>query len=365
METYKEWAERLSKIIKKFTKTERTTLKRIENADYNAVLRGTLLMKDGNNNKYVTRNFILSSTDVLVLDFVDGIMEVVDLFEIRPDCSVTLTGPAENEQYDFEFVSSSGPLSLRAESKEEAEMWVSELHKVISNSNPEVADPLFHAALKRIREDNLYDVQFTDNNFIRGGQDVFHSATSSAAASGGITIEKRGEWAIVTNVANNRLTRVTIGSAVTSINGQSVMLLPFTTVLHMLHTTKTPMTVTFRSAPVRTGELMKLARNGSGTWNARYFMLGEGKLQYKDSTQSIIKGDISLHKASITLLSPSDTGKYFCFQVISAGNILTLCAVTKDEMMAWAEDIYHGIAIANGGGHILSVERDKAAIDML
>jgi hypothetical protein len=120
----------------------------------------------------------------------------------------------------------------------------------------------------------------------------------------------------------------------------------------------------FRRAPRKTGYLVKLSRQRRGNtqknWQRRYFSLGDGRLMYKETdTASEVKGDVPLMGSAVSLVPSSETGKFFCFRLVSGVTSLTMQGETMDEMMDWAATLFHAIAIANGGSHILNLERKR------
>lgn len=78
-----------------------------------------------------------------------------------------------------------------------------------------------------------------------------------------------------------------------------------------------------------------------------------------DSPTAALKGDVPLMGSAVALMPSTETGKFFCFRVLSGVTSLIMQAETQDEMMDWAGTLYHAIAIANGGGHIISIERSR------
>jgi hypothetical protein len=270
-------------------------------------------------------------------------MEVFDLYEIHPSCSVfeTNLGP-----FAFELVTSSKVLHVMSDSIESTTAWIHAIRNSIANSVPKADDPLLQAALNRLEEDVFYDVSFHEDKPL------------------GLLLERSGEWAIV-KLSNFRDTGISIGSALTSINGESCILKPYAATIDKLKNWRPPLHLGFRRAPKKSGFLVKLARQRRGSnsknWKRRFFVLEEGRLVSKevDSADSPIKGNVSLMGSAVSLVSSVETGKFFCFRVVSGITSLTMQGETLDEMMDWASCLYHAIAIANGGAHILGIERKR------
>ena len=107
-----------------------------------------------------------------------------------------------------------------------------------------------------------------------------------------------------------------------------------------------------------------LYHNHTQVWKKRYFMLGEGKLQYKDSVdfEARVKGECPLMGSVVSLIKEGEAGgKKNCFRLMSGMMYLTLQCANEKQMMEWASVMYHAISIANGGAYILQYERDRVA----
>ncbi|CAN0348855.1 unnamed protein product, partial [Hapterophycus canaliculatus] len=72
----------------------------------------------------------------------------------------------------------------------------------------------------------------------------------------GVVLERSKEWAIV-KLANPELSQVSVGSALASVNGESVVLKAYEETIAMLTGWKPPLNLIFRRAPVREGWLKK------------------------------------------------------------------------------------------------------------
>lgn len=342
---YEVWKSAISKILKKFAAVEKATVKRIENAYENATKRGKLRMRPAKGGDIWDEfYFVLTMTEILVMEKnADGHMEVVDMFEIHPNCSVFETNLG---LYAFELVTPKKVLHVMSDSRESTSAWIHAIRASISNSQPEENDPLIQAALSKIDEDIFYDVSFLEDKPL------------------GVVLERSGEWAIV-KLSNFRDTGVSVGSALTSINGESCVLKSYAQTIERLKNWRPPLHLGFRRAPKKTGYLVKLSRqrrgNSQKNWQRRYFSLGEGRLVYKElETSTEVKGDVPLMGSAVSLVPSSETGKFFCFRLVSGVTSLVMQGETMDEMMDWASTLYHAIAIANGGSHILTLERKRA-----
>eukprot|EP00602_Paraphysomonas_sp_CaronLab_P002046 CAMPEP_0185025022 /NCGR_PEP_ID=MMETSP1103-20130426/8142_1 /TAXON_ID=36769 /ORGANISM="Paraphysomonas bandaiensis, Strain Caron Lab Isolate" /LENGTH=1076 /DNA_ID=CAMNT_0027558133 /DNA_START=70 /DNA_END=3300 /DNA_ORIENTATION=- len=343
---YQIWKAAIMNILKKFVAVEKATVKRIENAYENATKRGKLRMRPPKGGDiWDEYYFVLTMSEILVMEKnVDGHMEVVDMYDIHPNCSVFETNLG---LYAFELVTSKKVLHVMSDSRESTSAWIHAIRASIANSQPEENDPLINAALNRVEEDIFYEVSFLEDKPL------------------GVVLERSGEWAIV-KLSNLRDTGVSIGSALTSINGESCILKSYAQTIEKLKNWKPPLHLGFRRAPRKTGYLVKLSRqrrgNSQKNWQRRWFSLAEGRLTYRENENSTeVKGDVPLMGSAVSLMPSSETGRFFCFRLVSGVTSLTMQGETMDEMMDWASMLYHAIAIANGGSHILVMERKREA----
>jgi hypothetical protein len=324
-------------------------VKRIENAYENATKRGKLRMRPAKGGDiWDEYYFVLTMSELVVMDKKsDGQMEVVDLYEIHPNCSVFETNLG---LYAFELVTPKKVLHVMSDSRESSSAWIHAIRASISNSTPEENDPLLTAALAKLDEDIFYDVSFLEDKPL------------------GVVLERSGEWAIV-KLSNSRDTGVSVGSALTSINGESCVLKSYAQTIERLKNWRPPLHLGFRRAPRKTGYLVKLSRQRRGNtqknWQRRFFSLGDGRLMYKETeTATEVKGDVPLMGSAVSLVPSSETGKFFCFRLVSGVTSLTIQGETMDEMMDWASTLFHAIAIANGGSHILGLERKRVEAEL-
>lgn len=341
---YNIWKVAIANILKKYAAVEQATVKRIENAYENATKRGKLRMRPAKGGDIWDEYFfVLTMTELVVMDKKsDGQMEVVDMYEIHPNCSVFETNLG---LYAFELVTPKKVLHVMSDSRESTSAWIHAIRASISNSQPELNDPLLTAALAKLDEDIFYDVSFLEDKPL------------------GVVLERSGEWAIV-KLSNSRDTGVSVGSALTTINGESCVLKTYAQTIEKLKNWRPPLHLGFRRAPRKTGYLVKLSRQRRGNtqknWQRRYFSLGDGRLMYKETeTSTEVKGDVPLMGSAVSLVPSSETGKFFCFRLVSGVTSLTMQGETMDEMMDWASTLFHAIAIANGGSHILGIERKR------
>lgn len=343
------WKRSISKVLEKFAAAEEEAHRRIEHAYENATKRGKLRLRPAKGGDiWDEYYFVLTMNELLVMEKnQEGQMEVMDVHDIHPSCSVFETNLG---LYAFELVTSKRVLHLMSDSREGTAAWIHAIRASIANSQPENNDPLLQAALAKLEEDVFYDVSFVEDKPL------------------GVVLERSGEWAVV-KLSNARDTGVTIGSALTTINGESCVLKTYSQTIDLLKNWKPPLTLGFRRPPSKSGYMVKLSRqrrgNNQRNWQKRYFTLSEGRLVYKENESStVIKGDVPLMGSAVSLVSSTETGKFFCFRLVSGVTSLVMQGETLDEMMDWASTLYHAISIANGGSYILGIERQRVEKEM-
>jgi PH domain len=176
----------------------------------------------------------------------------------------------------------------------------------------------------------------------------------------GVVLERAGDWAVV-KLADFKDTGVRIGSVLTSVNGELVMFDSYQQTIERLTNWQPPLRLDFRKAPSKSGYLKKMSETKKGTWKQTYFILDEGKLRFKnsDDPSEAVKREFPLLGAAVSLANYKDTGKRYCFRFLSGSTCLILRANNVAEMRDWAATLYHAIAIANGGRHVLAYERER------
>ncbi|CAM9968721.1 unnamed protein product, partial [Phaeothamnion confervicola] len=231
--------------------------------------------------------------------------------------------------------------------------WIGALKGVIATSTPDGEDTLLTEALKL--EEEFYNVTFETKQPL------------------GVVLERSKEWAVV-KLANPQTTTVTVGSALAAVNGRSVVLRTYHDTIQLLTGWKPPLHLVFRRAPEKSGWLKKQVKCGyrrrGGVskkrkvkkWKPFFFILAEGKLSWfnTDGPTAKLQGVVPMMGSAVSLVPFGATGgQQFCFTVVSGITTLFLQGLTAEDMMDWATHLYHASAIANGGGHLLDVERAR------
>eukprot|EP00603_Paraphysomonas_imperforata_P002849 CAMPEP_0114430996 /NCGR_PEP_ID=MMETSP0103-20121206/10353_1 /TAXON_ID=37642 ORGANISM="Paraphysomonas imperforata, Strain PA2" /NCGR_SAMPLE_ID=MMETSP0103 /ASSEMBLY_ACC=CAM_ASM_000201 /LENGTH=856 /DNA_ID=CAMNT_0001600509 /DNA_START=18 /DNA_END=2588 /DNA_ORIENTATION=+ len=317
----------------------------IKNASASAVMQGELQVRPSKGGDvWIDHSFVLTTTELLVLETTTSdqteASEVVGMYDICPSCSVFETNLG---QFTFELVTPRKILHVKSESREVTAAWIDCIRKVIADSEPNMADPVLQLAIAKIEEDVFYDVSFHDDKVPLG-----------------IVFERSGEWAMVKSAMKPEL-GVRVGSALSSVNGESCIFKSHEYTIGKLKNWKPPLHLGFRLPVTKNGYLAKRPQSGSKMgWKVYFFSLGGGRLIYKDDeANSKAKGGVPLKGSAVSLISSSEIGKSFCIRVVSGVTSLVMQGETQDEMMDWAATLYHAIAIANGGGHIISLERKR------
>jgi hypothetical protein len=172
----------------------------------------------------------------------------------------------------------------------------------------------------------------------------------------GIKLERTNDWGVVLQ-KNPGTDLPIIGSVLTRINNESVLLKPHRELENLLKTASWPLELQFRRPPVKKGVLIKQSRavKGYKNWKKRFFVLESGNLSYYDKEGGKIKGTFSLRNlkgsqcmvtlAPRKLLSGNEVG----VMIVKGDDLLVLKGETPEEMMEWAAVIYYAVSLHNGG----------------
>lgn len=344
-----DWLAAINEVIETLKATETV----ISGESETTIMDGYLKTKPatgGNNKKWVNRFYALTETALYMAEDHEEAAAIA-VYPLNPTCSVFETNL---RQHAFELVTTQQALHVQADSAMKMEIWIRELRKVISQSKSSSRDPLLTGAMDKELE--RYQVHFEEKKPL------------------GIVLERSREWALV-KLSNADASEVTEGSALSSINGRSVMLDDYSSSIKRLTGWKPPLTLEFIKGPECEGTLAKLSRGRRGTvknWTQRYFVVKHGKLTYYkilgQGTQELkleLKGCVQLMGSAISLVPYEEEKQYFCFRLISGVATLIMQAETVEEMLHWATTLYHAIAIANGGGYLIDVERKRQEGEML
>ena len=268
-------------------------------------------------------------------------------YSISPNCSVFETNLGTST---FELVTAKKVLHVQAPTPTELVEWVEAVREAIARSFLDTTDPLFQQSMICIDDDVFYTVHFTEKRPL------------------GVVFERSGDWAIIKSSSNADETGILVGSVLSKIDNDSYILDNYQNTIDRLKGWTPPLSLTFRKAPGKNGFLLKESRSRSNpqkkVWKKRYFMLGEGRLQYKDSPEpeARVKGECPLMGSVVSLIREGEAGgKHNCFRFMSGMMYLTLQCANEKQMMDWTSGVYHAISIANGGSYILQYERDRLA----
>ena len=270
---------------------------------------------------------------------------VVDVYTITPNSGVFETNLGE---FAFELVTPNKVLHAMPASDQEAEEWINALKEVISHAFLDASDVLLQSAMMKIDDDEFLVVVIEEKRSL------------------GITFERAGEWAIVK--AAKLDSGIPVGAVLSSVNEQQCILSSYASTIDQLKAWVPPLTLRFRQPPSKYGYLLKESKSRRDptkkVWKKRFFVLGGGRLCYKDQADAdaAIKGEFPLMGSAVSLVSPEEIGRLFCFRLISGVSVLLVQSATERQMLEWASTLYHAVAIANGGGHILRYERDRLLV---
>lgn len=185
----------------------------------------------------------VTNTSVEVVESASDGLAIANSFPLTLSCAAFETNLGAHA---FEVVTPTSVLHLRAENKEELDIWIKTIRDVILRSRPDPSDPLFHEAMMKINSDVIYDVVFPESKPL------------------GIVLERAGEWGIV-KISNAKDTNVFAGSALTAVNDQSVVLYNYADTISLLRGWKPPLKLVFRKAPAKEGFLMKQSTGKSAS----------------------------------------------------------------------------------------------------
>jgi len=304
----------------------------------------------GDVSKWPRRFYALTSSALYQAD-ADDSPDASNVFLMEPGCSVW---PTKFHPFAFEFVTPTTVLHAYADSKEDAQAWIAALRDVAGAAPGLASDPLLFAAKSRGPELRVrYDVTFRDEQKLN------------------VVLERANEWAIVKSVKKESSTTIEEGSVLVKINGEATTLQTYDDTIRSLAGWRPPLTLTFAKAPAKAGWLSKQARGRrSGrrhrsNWKRRWFELKHGRLAYfANSTEKEPKDTIYLLGCAVSLVSRRDqqllgaSTKEFCFRLSFGVGELVMQASSLEEMLDWATTLYHGTALANGGGYLLALERN-------
>lgn len=305
-------------------------------------MQGMLQMRI-DDDQWVELMFYLTDAELLCYDQSSGgSAQLIESYSMTSNSGVFETNIGENS---FELVTPSKVLHVLPTSAEEGAAWMSVMREVISQCRLDISDPLLQSAMLRIDDDEFITITVAEKKPL------------------GITFERAGEWALV-KVAKEEA-GVPAGAALSMINTHSTVLATYASTIEQLKSWLPPLSLKFRLPPQKVGFLLKESRSRRDptktVWKKRYFLLGNGRLGYKESSDADapLKGEYLLMGSAVSLVTPQEIGRFFCFKLISGMTALVVQSATDRQMLEWASTLYHAVAIANGGGHIINYERDR------
>ena len=179
-------------------------------------------------------------------------------------------------------------------------------------------DALFQQSILKIDNDEFYTVTFTEKKPL------------------GVVFERSGDWAIIKSSVNQQESGILVGSVLSAIDHHSVVLDSYQDTIDRVRGWRPPLSLSFRTAPSKGGFLLKESKSRSNpqkkVWKKRYFLLGEGKLLYKDTGDSgaRVKGECPLMGSVVSMIKEGEAGKKNCFKIMSGMMYLTLqCSSEK------------------------------------
>ena len=124
---------------------------------------------------------------------------------------------------------------------------------------------------------------------LRIDDDVFYTVTFAVKQPLGVVFERSGDWAVIKTSTETDATGILLGSVLSKIGDESIVLDTYQSAIDRLKGWQPPLSLTFRKAPTKHGYLLKESRSRSNpqkkVWKKRYFVLGEGRLVYKDAPE--------------------------------------------------------------------------------
>jgi len=228
--------------------------------------QGLLLMRTPTE-AWVKMTFYLTDLDLLVVDLtLPEEKQAVEAFRITPNSGVFETNLGE---HTFELVTPQKVLHALPANEQEGQEWIEAIRQVIANSYLDNNDPLLQSAMLKIDDDEFLTVTIEEKRSL------------------GITFERAGEWAIVK--AAKLDSGIPIGAVLSQINNNSTILATYAATIDQLKSWMPPLSLRFRLPPCKYGYLLKESKSrrdsSKKVWKKRFFVLGNGRLCYKDSAE--------------------------------------------------------------------------------
>jgi len=343
---YPVWRDAIYAIRDRHIQVAKKAEQHVTQAIEESILRGKLMVR-GANGQWGENMVAMTETEVVIrpMDPAQGPGEV---YYITKDMAVRVV-EGSRAPFTFEITTPKGVVQISCTSQQEMDHWIQTLQSFIPQPLIiDTSDVLYRAALSKIAEDVFYEVQYLEQKPL------------------GLVMQKVDEWAIAMDFKgyDAKVTGVLPGSALTSVNDELIMFDDYFSTISRLKDWKPPLKLTFRKAPEKHGYLNKrsaAARGGPPSWKRRFFVLGEGKMSIfaNETMVADTRVDLPLQHATVSLVHSSEYDKFFCFRLQVDMINMVLQAGSLEEMLDWAATLYHAIAMANGGKHILDFERKR------
>ena len=244
-------------------------------------------------------------------------------------------------------------LYISAPTQSLARSWVLKLREIIAECGELARDEIFYDALER-QSVQSYVVTFQQKRPL------------------GIVFERTQEWVYIKWSDNASLEDGSILSEINGIHsiglisfslifiilllGKSVLLSSYAETQELLGNWQPPLKLSFIRPPKMQGFLLQLTADEK--WMANGVVLEGGKL-HMCNNQPQMEHEETAYLLGMTVgLVPADVyNKDYCFQIQYGFKSAVFQAANYHTMMDWACALYYGIAIANGGGYVLALER--------
>ncbi|KAL3780733.1 hypothetical protein HJC23_001015 [Cyclotella cryptica] len=310
---------------------------------------GTLLSLDASTMKWTKKYLVLTDDSIYIQPHRKVGFDAPQRHKLTPNAMIFST---TLKPHSFEVVLFSESLHLASPSEKEKSDFLHILEQLIPKSTYDLNDQLQSASLER--KVNAYDIEL------------------KSAKAPGVILERRGNWALAAVVSDSISRKLSKGSILSSIKGESVVLTGFESVVSKLSLWKAPLRLSFWTSPQKMGWLTMMVTESNKSWKASravrwervYATVSTGVMSIyivlKDGKSK--KQVFGLYGSAVGLVAPeSVSGNKNCFRVVNGIEKITLQAASYDDMMDWSTIIVHGISMENGGGILLGKAKKETA----